>query len=228
MSKFDAIKDRARKLIHEDAQKDAHIIRERNADRAKITMRTAGATPTPFDNMAPSYGGSSASMLGSMSESSYVDNSENRLNEAIDSRMDALIESRRNSQQYTQQPIQTTNSRLPKEILESFAKNPLHTEDEIPVLDSMGITNGHQVINENTQRPQVETKVDYELIKSIVESTVKKYMGALSKKLLSEGKSNSNNNVAAVQITGDKFIMVTKNGDLYEANMEFKKNVNKK
>lgn len=227
MSKFDAIKDRARKLIHEDAQKDAHIIRERNADRAKITMRTAGATPTPFDNMAPSYGGNGASMLGSMSESSYVDNSENRLNEAIDSRMDALIESRRNSQQSTQ-PISTTNSRLPKEILESFAKNPLHTEDEIPVLDSMGVTNGHQVINETIQRPQVEAKVDYELIKSIVESTVKKYMGALSKKLLSESKNNSDNNVAAVQITGDKFIMVTKNGDLYEANMVYKKNVNKK
>lgn len=230
MSKFDSIKDKARRLIHEDAKNDAHVIRERNADRAKFVNRTsAGAVATPFDNMAPSYG-SNGSSISSINEN-YSDGSEDRLYEAMDKQMENYMQNRKtNNAMQIPQINNTVNSKMPKEILESFSKNPPSFEEEMPILDTMGITNGHQEIRETVQpqQTQVTAKIDYELIKNIVESSVKKYMGALSKKLLSESKSNNGNNIAAVQITGDKFVMVTKNGDLYEANMVFKKNVNKK
>lgn len=228
-SSFEQIKDKARKLIHEDALKDSHIIKERQADRAKITMRGgAGAIATPFDHLAPSYGSSSPSM--SSSNTLYEDKSTDALYAAMDKQMKTYMENRQSQPTVQTQP-QALNTRLPKEILESFSKDYLDTTPA-PILDTMGVTNGHQEIRQpKVEQTQVSNgKVDYELIKSIVESTVKKYMGAATKKILSEQKAaiDESSNIAAIRFTGDKFVMVTKNGDLYEAKMEFKKNVNKK
>jgi hypothetical protein len=71
--------------------------------------------------------------------------------------------------------------------------------------------------------------VDYSLIKTIVESTMKKYLGAYMKKYLNEGKiiNENSSELKAIKL-GNKFSFITDNGDLYEAKLVFKKNINKK
>ena len=56
-SKFEAIKNKARKMIHEDAKQDSAIIRERQADRERTyrSLKGSGAPAvTGFENVAPS------------------------------------------------------------------------------------------------------------------------------------------------------------------------------
>lgn len=140
------------------------------------------------------------------------------------------------------------NSSMPKEILESFRDNPINVPAggmgaSSSVLDDLGIVNENfqqpvapkapkRVIteNNNSHQPvyQSSSNVDYSLIKDIVESAVKKYMGAYVKKMMTEGKQNisSNDKIKAVQF-GDKFSFVTENGDLYTASLEFVKNIKK-
>jgi hypothetical protein len=88
-----------------------------------------------------------------------------------------------------------------------------------------------------TQQPQkqiVETtqqtnnsNVDYSMIKMIVEECMRKYVGTLKKTILNESKTSSNGELQAMKI-GDKFSFITKNGDLYEAELKFIKNLNNK
>ena len=64
------------------------------------------------------------------------------------------------------------------------------------------------------------------MIKMIVEDCMKKYTSALKKSMINESK-NSDDSLKAMKI-GDKFSFITKNGDLYEAELKFVKNINKK
>ena len=126
------------------------------------------------------------------------------------------------------------NKTLPKEILESFSNNYIDQSIFDPnrsVLDKMGITGDNlQQQNESTQATQQAIasggKIDYEMIKAIVESSVKKYVNALGKKMLNESKSATNlDEINAIQITDKKIAIVTKSGNLYEGKLEFKKNI---
>lgn len=222
---FSSIKDRARKLIHDDAKKDAHIIKERVADRNN-SKYFAGQPNDSFSQVTTFAGSSATKNTPSFSEP-YYDDSENRLYEAMDKRM----------QQYTQiaktpQYAQPTsfNKNLPKEILESFSDNYI---DETAILDGGQLPSEFNVdkkqqIREDIQYQQRPTQgVDYEIIKNIVEGCVKKYINALGKKIINESKTSDDNSIKAIQFTGDKFIIVNKNGDVYEANMQFKKNISK-
>lgn len=226
---FNAIKDRARKMIHDDAKKDSHIIRERVRDRNKAEFYHG----QPMDEYS-SYGSSETTVPSQTS-----DYDEMRLNEALDQRMNEFMASR-NAQQYqqqitqVQQPMNFANSKMPKEILESFSENYIDQSAFDPRLAQISTQNipsqPNKMVNEAVQYQQPkQSGVDYELIKSIIESSVKKYVNALGKKLLSEGKTNNpDDSIRAVQFTGDKFMMVTKGGDVYEANMVFKKNIKEK
>jgi hypothetical protein len=226
-SKFDAIKNKARKIIHEDAQKDSHIIKARQADR----NNPAFFRDQPVDaySQMTSLNGSSNSSM--MNESAYVDDSEEKLGVAMDNRMKQFMENRQPTQQMqvSQAPKQI-NKNLPKEILESFSNNYIDQsalDPDRPVLDRIGITNGAQQITETyqpVQKPVGNVNVDYELIKSIVESAVKKYVNALGKKMLTENKDND---LAMIQIGDKKLNIVTKDGNLYEAKLEFKRNIKK-
>lgn len=129
------------------------------------------------------------------------------------------------------------NSKLPKAILESFSNNPI----EIPeyngsILDDIGVPYEQQptkktiarqqVIREST--PNVTTaNVDYSLIKTIVEDCVKRGMASLKKSMITENTSNTNNQLALLKI-GESFKFVTSNGDIYEAKLIKKGNVNEK
>ncbi len=220
---FNAVKDKARRMIHDDAKKDAHVIKERQRDRNNPAFFKD--QPTDAYSQVTSLNGSSNSMINE----SYVDDSEDRLGSAMDSRMKQFMENR---QQTPQMPVSQAprqmNKSLPKEILESFSNNYIDTnalDPDRPVLDRIGVTNGTQQINETYQPIQqvVGGGVDYEIIKSIVESAVKKYVNALGKKVLTE-----NNDLAMIQVGDKKINLVTKNGDIYEAALIKKYNIKDK
>ena len=226
---FNAVKDRARKMIHDDAKKDAHIIRERQRDRNNPKY-FEGQPNDAYSNVTSLAGGSSQNTI----TESYVDDSEDRLGAAMDSRMKNFMENRQMPQM--QVPVQTqtptmVNKGLPREILESFSNNYIDQSVFDPnrsVLDRIGVTNGQQQITETVQtyQPVQQTaggNVDYELIKSIVESAVKKYVNALGKKVITE-----NNDLSMIQVGEKKINLVTKAGDVYEATLIKKYNVKDK
>lgn len=133
-----------------------------------------------------------------------------------------------------------TNSKLPKEILESFQNKqidmtPLSYGVTTSILDEVNHRTQGQLFKQTEQEKQhkiVETtnvqqpNIDYSMIKMIVEDCMKKYTSALKKSILNESKTN-NDNIKAMKI-GDKFSFITNNGDLYEAELKFIKNINKK
>ena len=222
-SKFEAIKNKARKMIHEDAKADSHIIKARQADRNN--PKFFKDQPADAYSQVTSFNGSSSS---NMVNEAYVDDSEDKLGAAMDNRMKQFMENRQPTQQ-TQMPRQM-NKNLPKEILESFSNNYIDTnalDPDRPVLDRIGITDGTQQITETYQptKQVVGGSVDYEIIKSIVESAVKKYVNALGKKMLTENKDND---LAMIQVGDKKINLVTKSGDLYEAKLTFLKNIKSK
>lgn len=227
INKFEQIKNKARKLIADDAKNDAHVIKERQRDR----NNPAFFKDQPVDaySQLTSLNGSSNSSM--MNESAYVDDSEEKLGAAMDNRMKQFMENRQPTQQMqvSQTPRQM-NKNLPKEILESFSNNYIDQsalDPDRPVLDRIGITNGTQQTTETyqpTQKPTGNGNVDYELIKSIVESAVKKYVTALGKKMLTENKDND---LVMIQIGDKKINVVSKNGNIYEAELKFLRNIKK-
>lgn len=128
-----------------------------------------------------------------------------------------------------------SKSKLPKEILESMKNNPIEQIGSVSttsILDQLNITPPKkEVVSEEksviTEIQHNNTNIDYSMIKIIVEDCVKKYTSALKKSLLNESKSNDNNTLQAMKI-GNKFNFITNNGDLYEAELKFIKNINKK
>jgi len=221
-SKFEAIKNKARKMIHEDAKLDSHIIKARQADRNNPAFYRD--QPSDAYSQVTSFNSSQTQTVNE----NYSDDNNDALYSAMDNKMKQFTESRQQQPQYAPQNTMQVNKGLPKEILESFSNNYIDQSVFDPnrsVLDKMGITGDNvQPVQEN-YTPQQQTsvgKVDYELIKSIVESSVKKYVNALGKKMLTE-----NNELSMVQVGSKKINLITKAGDLYEADLKFVKNIKK-
>ena len=116
-SKFEQIKNKARKMIAEDAKKDAHIIKARQADRNNPAFFRD--QPADAYSQVTSFNGSSSN---NMVNEAYVDDSEDKLGAAMDNRMSQFMENRQINQQIpvAQQMPRQVNKGLPKEILESF------------------------------------------------------------------------------------------------------------
>lgn len=131
------------------------------------------------------------------------------------------------------------NTKLPNEIFESMTKNYIDTKplsNGMPelggsVLDNIKIQQPKRKLNEVVQpTQQVNSNVDYSLIKTIVEDCVKKYTSALKKSIINESKEineNKNGTLQAMKI-GDKFSFIDNEGNLYEAKLTFIKNINTK
>jgi hypothetical protein len=143
----------------------------------------------------------------------------------------------------------SNKSKLPKEVLESIRKNPINLA--IPaelgggsVLDGLGLVpkqqqpQRQQIAEQQVSTPQSivpqyqqmqQVSIDYNAIRVIVDESVKKYMTALKKSLLSEGKENiTKTDTVKYMVVGDKLQLLTDDGDLYEAELKFKKNVKRK
>lgn len=151
-----------------------------------------------------------------------------------------------------QQPMQTPvsmpkNSKLPKEIIESMISNPINTDGFSQSLADPAVTAlmskvninqpkqpARQIVNETVEIPRQQEQpslqssysIDYSLIKSIIEETVRKYMSSAVKKILKE--IGSGGDKLNAMMIGDKFNFISENGDLYEATLNFKKNVKSK
>lgn len=124
-------------------------------------------------------------------------------------------------------------SKLPKTILESFKKNPgAPMEMPASILDTIDVKPIQQIRenknnqDNNTQFPN--GNIDYSLMKTIINESIrenlKKYISSATKKIITESMSNGNN-VQAVKL-GEKFSFITQNGDVYEATLKYKTNIN--
>ena len=121
---------------------------------------------------------------------------------------------------------------MPKAVLESFRQNP-GKEASISVLGGLDISQFQKqqpqknVVQEHmVQQQPAMTQiggVDYSLLKTIineaVQENVKKYMSALSKKLISEGVGGKGNEIQAIKI-GKKLSIITENGDIYSSSLQ--------
>lgn len=217
MEKFKAAQARAKKLIQSDARQEI-------AEGKKPKY-----IPTIKESMGGSYGSSS---VGSYDD---YDNEPNYLNE----------EQMANIHNKTKtMPINTNNgvrnNKVPSAILKEFANNPIDTsslesglgmESQSSVLDVMGIKpQQRRVVQEEKVEPQTNlnvssnVNVDYSLIKTIVEDCMRKMLPTLKKSLINESKVNDDS-ISLLKF--DKsFKFVTKNGDIYEATLIKKGNLN--
>lgn len=135
--------------------------------------------------------------------------------------------------------IDLSNSKLPKEILDEIRKNPLDGLSSDPTMDSFAqkvsekvqkngsysdFIKSKKTINEKQNIVQTNNSTDYEIIKMIVEGTMNKYMEKIEKKLLNESKSiNSEINTMVI---GKKFKFIDGSGNIYEAVLKYKGNIN--
>ena len=139
------------------------------------------------------------------------------------------------------------NSKMPKAVIESFKRNPGKTAN-LPSGLGGSVLDGFKYEPVQPSQPQrsmvteqyqagMQTMpqtsgIDYSLIKTIidesVDKTVKKYVSALSKKLISEGVGGNGANKVDTIMLGDKFNFCDSDGNLYEATLKFKKNIKKK
>ena len=140
------------------------------------------------------------------------------------------------------------NSKMPKAVIESFKRNPGKTAN-LPSGLGGSVLDGFKYEPVQPSQPQrsmvaeqrqagMQTTpqtsgIDYSLIKTIidesVDKTVKKYVSALSKKLISEGVGTGSgvNKVDTIML-GNTFNFCDTDGNLYEATLKFKKNIKKK
>lgn len=139
-----------------------------------------------------------------------------------------------------QTPVPNRNSKLPREIVESMTSNPIDTsilDVNRSVLETSGVIpsvpaqkkRNATTINEQVAynpTPAQQQQVDYSLIKSIVEECVRKYTSAVTKKVIKECKESSGMNELKAMKVGNKFSFITENGDVYEATLKYKRNIN--
>lgn len=132
---------------------------------------------------------------------------------------------------------------LPLEVMQSFKEKRIDTAllnpmdsggsvlDELQALTKKPNQEKLQETKQYKQQPintTIQPTVDYSIIKMIVEDCMKKSLSSI-KKTINESRNIEleSNNLQALKI-GEKFSFITENGDLYEAKLEFKKNIKKK
>lgn len=140
---------------------------------------------------------------------------------------------------YSQMMIQENakqgiNTKLDPRILKSFAENPgrnpnegrTFSSDEIEeaLLEMEQGTPKKKVVTEQRQYTSNNSGIDYNRIESIIESSVKKYVSAMAKKLLKEGIGSGDSTLRAMKI-GNTFSFIDDKGDIYEATLVKKRNL---
>lgn len=133
-------------------------------------------------------------------------------------------------------PSDLSNCKLPQSIIESIMKNPLTDMSVDPQLDnftetlgeSLGIKQSANIIDkldkmDNVEKPQItqQTSIDYELIKTIVESVVEKKFASVQNTLLTEQKSHTQNNLKTMYL-GEKFLFCDSDDNVFECEMKYK------
>lgn len=145
------------------------------------------------------------------------------------------IENKPTKQTMTNNFLGSTTSKLPTEILESLKTNPIEyggMHSTTSVLDNINLDKLSDSVVTETNKAQSSVQVsnapmiDYSLIKLMIEDCIRKEFKALNAKLLTENKSSDSGTLQAMKI-GNKFSFITSNGDVYEAKLNFVKNIKK-
>ena len=250
-SAFETIKQnarnsKARKLIHQDALQDSHIIAERQRDRGNFLKNSKSLAGDAFDMMEDTY--STSSNRHDVNEE--VGQAGIQYDQMLEQRM-AKLQQGMNQQQMSgglglvnqnrlvQEEAPRASKFLPKEIVEAFKQNPIgndpintsniSTNDEVQEVKQI-MKNSNNLPTQNVINEQTTNGVDYGLIKTIIESAVKKYANALNKRIISENKSTAKGNISELKAMkiGNKFSFISENGDIYEAKLIFKGNIKDK
>lgn len=124
---------------------------------------------------------------------------------------------------------QFENSGLPKEILESIRENPNIASPTSSPVDAIAKNMPKLVEKKEVQSMPVGNTavVDYSMIKMIVEECMRKYTSSIKKGLLIEGKSQGNS-LDLITLKGNKMKLVDGKGNIYEAELKLKGNINQK
>lgn len=246
-SAFETIKQnarnsKARKLIHQDALQDSHIIAERQRDRGNFLKNSKSLAGDAFDMMEDSY--STSSNRHAVNEE--VGQAGIQYDQMLEQRM-AKLQQGMNQQQMSdglglvsqnrliQEEAPRAAKFLPKEIVEAFKQNPIGNDpidasnDEVQEVKQI-MKNSNNLPTQNVINEQTTNGVDYGLIKTIIESAVKKYANALNKRIISENKSTAKGNISELKAMkiGNKFSFISENGDIYEAKLTYKGNIKDK
>ena len=246
-SAFETIKQnarnsKARKLIHQDALQDSHIIAERQRDRGNFLKNSKSLAGDAFDMMEDSY--STSSNRHSVNEE--VGQAGIQYDQMLEQRM-AKLQQGVNQQQMSgglglvnqnrliQEEAPRAAKFLPKEIVEAFKQNPIGNDtidtsnEEVQEVKQI-MKNSNNLPTQNVINEQTTNGVDYGLIKTIIESAVKKYANALNKRIISENKSTAKGNISELKAMkiGNKFSFISENGDIYEAKLVYKGNIKDK
>ena len=246
-SAFETIKQnarnsKARKLIHQDALQDSHIIAERQRDRGNFLKNSKSLAGDAFDMMEDSY--STSSNRSAVNEE--VGQAGVQYDQMLEQRM-AKLQQGVNQQQMSgglglvsqnrliQEEAPRAAKFLPKEIVEAFKQNPIGNDtidtsnEEVQEVKQI-MKNSNNLPTQNVINEQTTNGVDYGLIKTIIESAVKKYANALNKRIISENKSTAKGNISELKAMkiGNKFSFISENGDIYEAKLIFKGNIKDK
>ena len=215
ISRFMNAKERARKLIQMDANGTLDAIKESAKSSGKLSYSSDGAVDT------------------TIMEHSNTPKDLNQYNNI------------------QPQDFHINKSKLPLEILESFKTKQIDTtllnggmgKSNGSVLDQIDmLTNGKvlqqetiqkpqqkQIVQETVQvQPQVNSNVDYSMIKMIVEECMRKYTSALKKQILTENKSTQDCGTLQAMKIGNKFSFIDSKGNIYEATLTKKGNINEK
>ena len=225
--------EKARRIIQNDSKKDAHIIKERMQDRSKIINKTVQGSE--FDNLMPSYSSSYSPVINENDDhGSHGEYLDEQLARRMQTLRESVHQSAPQSYETPRKVVPNKDCKLPREIIESFQNeqldySKLNNDSVLDFVDIKPIERQEQIVEEYRKQPvaQNNSNIDYSLIKNIIESAVKKYIGAYTKKILNESKSNGLSDLKAIKM-GDTFSFITENGDVFEANLTFKRNINDK
>lgn len=141
--------------------------------------------------------------------------------------------------------IDYSHSKLPRQIIESIAANPLDMTVVDPKMDAFTeklkqtLPNSfnrsyeiqeklekqdRQELNEvqgNNNATSASVNVDYELIKTIVESVVDKKINELKKGMVDENLSYGSNSSLKAMKLGEKFLFLDSDNNIFECQMKY-------
>lgn len=225
---------KAKAMIKEDAKSDTKFLQERERERNN-PKNYSGFRNDEFSNMTSFTNGSQQPSYNSVNESYSTDYDDEEFNNALDSMASSLrhdmlpVES---DLQYTAEGVAA--SKMPKEVLAALATNPIDV-----MVGAKGIKSAPKKVLAETSQPVRENgrvinsnvnagAIDYSLIKTIVEDCIRKYSSSIVKNIVNESKRlvSNDDELKAIKI-GESFKFITSNGDLYEAELKFKKNIKK-
>lgn len=137
-------------------------------------------------------------------------------------------------------PTDLSKCRLPKQILESIKENPLTDLSEDPQMDAFTKKLASAIPNNGLQKSveiqkklenndkkivteNIQTNFNIEDIKTIIRETIKEELNNIKDSLLTESKSNiQENKLKAMSLGADKFLFLDSDNNVYECKLTYK------